>query len=212
MSYKLLVKKIEIESSKGKKFINSAEIKDYCEKLKMKYPLVIGYLLSNKYLVRILKEIFYIKSIEERKLNKVNIGFKEAIKKALEIKNVKKWYFGLESALKLNNLTHETFFIETIISDKIFRSKPFEIFGNKIKFIKTKKEMFKFGIIHKSIPFSDIEKTILDIIYFSKYRNLSNIEIKNKIADYLDKTKTKKLNSYLKHYPKSVKKFIQENV
>ena len=96
MSYKLLIKKLMIDK---KKIITREELKEYCKSLKMSYSSVIGYLLRNRYVERILRGIFYVKSIEERKLNKSDMSFYEAIKEALRIKGVKNWYFGLESAI-----------------------------------------------------------------------------------------------------------------
>src|SRR3989344_4089405 len=133
MTLKLIVKKLEFSD---KKFITREEIREYCKKLSLDYYVTIRYLTHYKYLIRILRGIFYIKSIEERKLNKTNISHLEAIKEALKIKGIKHWYFGLSTALKLNNLTHEYFAIDYVINDKIFRAKPFPILGYNIKFIK----------------------------------------------------------------------------
>jgi hypothetical protein len=178
--------------------------------LKLPYNSVISYLLSNKYSVRILRGIFYVKSIDEKKKNTIDISFYEAITEALKIKKIDKWYFGLESAIKLNNLTHEYFTIDYIISNKLKRPRPIEILGHKVKFIGIKKELLNFGIKKDKIPYSDPEKTILDIIYFSLYNNLPEPEIKNKIGDYISRCNRKKLKEYSKYYPKTVSKFIDK--
>jgi len=208
MSYKLIIEKLWRNE---KKFITREELKGYSRMLKLPYESVIGYLLSNKYIIRILRGIFYVKSIEEKKKNIVNISFYNAITEALKIKKVNKWYFGLESAIKLNNLTHEYFSIDYIISDKLKRPRSIEILGHKIKFISIKKELLNFGIKKDKIPYSDTEKTILDIVYFSIYNNLSEPEIKNKIGDYMPKCNRKKLKEYSKYYPKTVSSFIDKD-
>ncbi|MCX6742469.1 MAG: hypothetical protein NTX24_04855 [Candidatus Pacearchaeota archaeon] len=205
MSYKLLIKKLMIDK---KKIITREELKEYCKNFKMSYSSVIGYLLRNRYAERILRGIFYLKSIEERKLNKSDMSFYEAIKEALRIKGVKNWYFGLESAIKLNNLTHEYFAIDFIISDKIKRKNTIEILGHKVKFLTIKKELIKFGIEKGKIPYSDIEKTILDIVYLGIYRGYSESTIRNDIIDYIDLCDKAKLINYAKHYPKTILKFI----
>jgi len=102
MTLATIVKKLELSDTK---FITREEIRGYCNKLGMDYYATIRYLTHYKHLIRILRGIFYIKSIEERKLNKTNISHLEAIKEALKIKGIKHWYFGLSTALKLNNLT-----------------------------------------------------------------------------------------------------------
>lgn len=207
MSYKLLVEKLGIEKNK---IITREKLKEYCKLLKMPYESVIGYLLSNNYLVRIMRGIFYINSVEEKKKNNVNISFFDAISEALKIKNIDNWYFGLESAIKLNKLTHEYFSVDYIISDKFKNSRSIEILGHKVRFFKIKRELTLFGINKNSIPYSDIEKTILDIIYFGIYNGLSTFEIKNRIINILKICNKNKLFNYCKYYPKSVINLIKE--
>jgi hypothetical protein len=67
MTLKLIVEKLAIDN---KKFILSNEIKDYCRKLSLDYLPTIKYLIRNKYLARVFRGIFYVYSIEERKLGK----------------------------------------------------------------------------------------------------------------------------------------------
>ena len=206
MTLKLLIKKLYLDE---KKFIERDLIRGYCKKLNLNYYSAIGYLTNNKYLVRILRGIFYMPSIEERKLNKLDINYLDAINEALKIKKIKNYYFGLETAIKLNNLTHEYFVIDYVLSDKIFRAKPVKILGHKIRFVKLKKELFDFGITKDKIPKSDIEKTILDIIYLAKYDGLNDNEIKSKIADLLKFTSKENLLTYSKQYNRTVHKFVE---
>lgn len=189
------------------KIITSDLLRKYSKDLNMDYYTVIRYLINNKYLYRILKGIFYKPTIEERKLNKIDISHKEALVEALRIKGVKNWYFGLETALKLNNLTHEYFTTDFVINDTIFRAKPINILGHKIKFIKLKKNLFNFGIKDN---ISNLEKTVLDIIYLSKYDGLNNTEIKNKIASLLKYCSKSRFLKYSKEYNESIVKFIRE--
>lgn len=207
MTYKLLIRKLYLEDEK---FITSDHIRKYCKILKMDYNTVIRYLTHYRYLERIFKGIFYILSVEERKFNKFDISYRGAVAKALDIKGVKNWYFGLETAVKMNNLTHEFFVIDYIISDTIFRAKPIGIMGNKMKFVKLKPELFKFGINKGKFPYSDVEKTILDMIYLYKYKGFTDTMVKNKIIDLLEHSSKKKLINYAKKYNKSVRKFIAE--
>ncbi len=205
MTLKLIVKKLELST---KKFITRDTIKKYCKELHLGYYAVIRYLTSNEYLIRILRGIFYVKSIEERKLKKIEISYIEAIRESLKIKGIKNWYFGLESAVKLNNLTHEYFVVETVISDTIFRPKPIDILGTKVKFIKLSKELFKFGLKGNGFNYSDIEKTLLDMVYLGKYNSYSEDEIKSRVLYLVNNCKKSRLKEYAKHYPKTVKNFL----
>lgn len=207
MTLRILVKKLELLR---RKFIIREELKSYCKGLKLDYSTSIMYLTSNNYLVRILRGIFYVKSIEERRLSKMDISFEEAISEALRIKGVKEWYFGLESAIKLNNLTHEHFAVETIVSDKISRPNPFKIMGRSVRFVKLNKKLVGFGLISNKFNYSDAEKTVLDFIYLGKYNGNPDESIKNKVADYIDSCKKPKLRKYSENYPKTVRKLVEE--
>lgn len=204
MTLKLIVRKLELSD---KKFITKEEIKEDCKKLSLDYYMTIRYLTHYKYLVRILRGIFYIKSIEERKLNKININYLEAIKEALKIKGVENWYFGLSTALKLNNLTHEYFIIDYVINDKIFRAKPFSILGYKIKFIKINSKLTKFGIINKGLPYSDAEKTMLDFVYLKEHGNVKLVP-----KEIFEKCSKNKLLKYSKNYNNRTIKRLKEMI
>ena len=202
MTLKLIVRKLELSD---KKFITREELKEYCKKLSLDYYVAIRYLTHYKYLIRILRGIFYIRSIEERKLNKTDINYLEAIKEALKIKGIKNWYFGLSTALKLNNLTHEYFTIDYVINDKLFRAKPFSILGYKIKFIKISSKLTKFGIINKNLPYSDVEKTMLDFVYLKEHGNVKLIP-----EEIFDSCSKNKLLKYSKNYNKRTIKRLKE--
>ena len=200
MTLKLIVEKLARDN---KKFILADEIKDYCRKLSLDYLPTIKYLLRNKYLARVFRGIFYVYSIAERKLGKSEMNSFEILKEALKIKGVKNWYFGLETGLKFNNLTHEYFTIDYVINDKIFRAKSMIIMGRKIKFYRLSSKMFLFGIIKKNINYSDSEKTLLDLLYLKHYTK----EEFEEIAEELSKTR---LLKYAKNYDKRVINIAKE--
>ena len=209
--YNLLAEKLLLlVKLKNKRIITRNELREECKILKISYYSMINSFLGNHYLTRILRGIFYVNNLEERKRKMSDISFYNAISEALKLKGVTNWYFGLESAIKLNNLTHEYFTLDYLISDKLKRPRAIEILGHKVKFLAIKKELTTFGIKKNIIPYSDVEKTILDIIYLGIYNSSGEYIIKNRIIDYVDRCNKRKLNEYAKHYPKSVLNFIKK--
>jgi hypothetical protein len=207
MKYRLLIKKLNIIEDK---FITSDEIKKYCSILKIDYPDVIKYLVRHRYLHPIMRGIFYNASLTERKWNSFDINYRDAFIKALEIKGIKNWYFGLETAIKFNNLTHEFFVVDFIINDKIGRAKPLEVFGNKIKMVKLKPGLFRFGIKKsKKFRYSDVEKTVLDMIYLKRYGGLDDSTIADYIKSYLEHCSKEKLKRYARKYNNKMGEFIK---
>jgi len=199
MTLKILVEKLARSS---KKFTTDSEIKEDCKKLSISYYTAIRYLISNKHLARVFKGIFYIYSLEERKLGKSEMNLYKILAEAIKLKGIKKWYLGLETSLKLNNLTHEYFTIEFVLNDKIFRAKPITIMGKKVKFYKISPKLMNQGIFFKNYPFSNPEKTALDLFYLRHY-DFSNFE---ELAEKLNK---KKLKEYSKNYDKRTIKAVE---
>lgn len=208
MKYGLFVRKLLLRKDR---YISSEELKEECAKLGMSYEKAIKYLYLYKYLERIVRGFFYIPTVEERKYKTGGPSFYEAISKAMEYKKVENWYFGLETAIKLNNITHEFFTIDYVVSDKIFRPKPMKILGRKVKFVKLNKKLFGFGTKKsKNTPYSDLEKTILDIIHLRKYLGETNKAIRDYVIEWADEADKNKMKKYSKHYSKSVRKALEE--
>jgi len=122
----------------------------------------------------------------------------------LELKGVKNWYFGLYTALKFNNLTHESFAIDYVVNDKLLRSKPINIAGYKFKFIKLTPKLLDFGIIENNLQYSDPEKTILDFIYTWRYNSIPKEKIALDISEWAKNLSSKKIKKYAANYPKTV--------
>lgn len=206
MKYSLLVRKL---NSMEDRFITSAEIKKYCPIVGIRYLDAIKYLTRHKHLYTIFRGIFYKPTIAERKLKSMKIDHFEAVSEALKIKGIKNWYFALETALKFNGVTHEFFAMDFIINDVIFRAKPLNILGNKIRFIKTKPSLVNFGIKKsKGFRYSNLEKTVLDMIYLKRYGGVKDEALRNSIAPLIKLCSKEKLRLYAKKYNKSVEEFV----
>jgi hypothetical protein len=176
----------------------------------MNYEDTVRYFIRRGYLIRIFKGIFYVKTIDEIKLGKTNYNHLELLGKGLKLKGVKNWYFGLNSAFKLNNMTHEEFAIDHIINDRLFRGKVIEIVGYNFKFYKVSSNLVKFGITKEGeIRYSDPEKTILDFLYIKRYNGVPEEKIIMDVVEYKDYISKVKILNYVKYYPKTVGKTLE---
>jgi predicted transcriptional regulator of viral defense system len=207
MKSTLLLKKFYIE---GKEFVKSDEIKEYCNLLNLNYEKVIRYFISRGYLLRIFRGIFYIKNLEELKFGSNKYSHLELVSKGLDLKGIKNWYFSLYTALKLNNVTHEYFTIDYVISENLYRNNPIHIDNHKFKFMKIKPDLLNFGIIENGFRYSDLEKTILDFIYIWIYNSRPRKKILIDVSDYTNNLSEKRIRNYAKKYPNSVKEIVEE--
>lgn len=207
MTTKLLIKKLHLEDME---FVTSEIIKTYCMPLKLDHKRAIQYLLKEGYLLRIFKGVYYIRTFDEMKLGRSKYSHLELISNGMELKGVKNWYFGLYTALKLNNLTHEYFAVDYVINDKIFRAKPMEISGHKFRFIKLKPGIFGFGAVEDALRYSDPEKTILDFIHIWRYNGIPDEKIIMDLSEYTGKLSKKKLSEYAQNYSKTVRTIVKK--
>ncbi|RLI77339.1 hypothetical protein DRP07_12295, partial [Archaeoglobales archaeon] len=91
-----------------------------------------------------------------------------------------------------------------------YRPKEISINGEGVKFIKLKSSLFGFGIVERDgIRFSDLEKTLLDMVYLSRYRSVPEERIISMLGEYKNKVKKKRIVEYLKFYPKAVGKVME---
>lgn len=207
MTISLLLKKLRLD---GKEFIIDAELKKYCESAGIGYAAAVKYLLSHGHLVRIFRGIFYVKTLEEEELGKTRYSPYELVAKGLELKGVKNWYFGLNTALKLNNMSHEYYAIDYVINDRIFRANPMKIAGYKFKFIKLATKLTEFGVVTDVIRYSDLEKTVLDFIYTWRYNGVPTKKILLDVSEWSNRLSKNKLLNYSKTYPKTVGTIVEE--
>jgi len=206
MTMNVLLKNLYLDK---KVFITSEELHIYTRRLKANYPNSIRYLMSRGYIVRIFRGIFYVRDLNELKLGSERYSYTELVAKGMDLKNVKAWYFGLHSALKFNNMTHENFGIDEIMSSSLFRSNAVKIAGHSFKFYKISSKLLNFGIVNSNnIRYSDKEKTILDFMYIWRYNGVPDDKILADISEWSKGIDRKKLKTYAVNYTKSIAKMM----
>ncbi|MEE9378290.1 MAG: hypothetical protein V3V33_09675 [Candidatus Lokiarchaeia archaeon] len=194
-----------------KEFVLSEELQDYCKDFYVDHRTIGDYLLTRGYLLNILDNIYYVKTEEEILQNKLKYSILELVAKGLDIKKVKNWYFGLYTALTLNNVEYEQdneYFY--LINDQILKAKPTKILGKDFRFLTFKDVLFNFGIINNKIKYSDHEKTILDLIYLWQYNNKNESRILIETAKLIKGISEEKLLKYSEYYPESNRTIVKK--
>jgi predicted transcriptional regulator of viral defense system len=198
-----------ILSGFGGTVITKDEMNETCKRFGADVDSTVNFMIWYGYLVRILRGLYYVKTVEEFDLKKSPDIYKVL---SLGLNKLKvRWYFGLYTGLRLNGLTHEFFDTIFILNDRICRAKEIKVGGEKVKFLKLSSRLVDFGIVNESgTRFSDVEKTILDFVYISRYRSVPEERITSMIEEYRKRVKTHKVMEYLKFYPKSVGKVVRD--
>lgn len=116
-------------------------------------------------------------------------------------------YLGLQSSLSHYGIwKQET--IPIILTTKKVRRGIRNIFGTNVLIRNiNKKYFFGFEFVKEGnfyLPYSNLEKTLIDLIIFNQNIDTKNL---NKIKRLINK---KKLNNYLKRYPKKIKNRVEK--
>ena len=192
-----------ILSRYGGKVITREELREACERFGENFEYIVNYYISRGYLVRILRGVYYVKTLEEYKFGKIPDPM-TLIAKAMNKLNLK-WYFGLYTALRLNGETYEYYSRIFLVTPVITRPRPVTILGEKVQFVKLKESLLGFGVVKRGeIQYSDLEKTLLDFIYLKRYNKRLNADAV--VREYIAKAEKEKLIEYSKAYPKSVQR------
>lgn len=195
----------------GKNFITSDELRGFCEKYDFNYESVIRHLLPRGWMIRVFRGVFYILSLEEKNKGVLNSSMLELVANGLFYKKVDNWYVGLKSALWKNGVISEPEECY-IINDTIQRRGMF-IGGKTFNFKKLRANIINFGIVNGVIPFSDLEKTLLDMIYLGRYNGKPSVAIwVTEVKKHWHLINKEKMIAYSKHYPKTVQEFVMSRV
>jgi len=192
--------------------VTSDEIKEICSSLNIKYESAIRHLIPRGHLIRIFRGIFYVTTPDEALTKRRKYSHLELVSKGLKVKEVEDWYFGLYTALKLNNMTHEHYVIEYVVNDVIQRSNPMEIAGYRFRFVKVKSQLLGFGVVGDELRYSDPEKTILDFIYLWRYNGIPDQRITLSVKEWTNDIDEEKLKSHSEYYPRTVARLLEEMI
>lgn len=207
MNASLIWKKLLLE---GKNISTSEEIRLLAGEIGRDGWRSVKYLQSQGYITRILKGIFYIRSFEERERDGYDHSFYEIVVMALKEKGVKHWYFGLETALMMNNMTHEYFNVDYVLTDSFRTTKVITTMNVRFKFIKRSKKHFKDGIIKKqTIRYSDPEKTVLDLAYYHYLKKTETEYYLSPVREYQDGIDIAIVRKYLDEYPRMFRNGVE---
>ncbi len=188
--------------------------KDRIEELFDKSPVVsfrsIENIIKDKRNIRQYTKQFIKNQVSAGKIKRLVKGYYTKHDNiALSVFCFKPAYFGLQDSISHNNLWEQEA-IPIIITTRKVRQGIRKIFGLNVLIRRIDKKYF-FGFEYKKdgdfyFPYSDIEKTLIDMVYFRQRMD------KETIKNIKERINAKKIRGYLKHYPKKFKKAVLKYV
>jgi len=200
----------------GAEFVSLDNLRKDSKDLYYNYNNMIEYIVSKGFLFNILNDTYYVKSQDEfNSVNNKNLKYSslELISKALKFLDVENWYFGLYTALKFHDIPVDNPNVDYLMFNNVITSKKkITVSGQECKFIRLESKFFKFGIEKKGneLKYSDLEKTILDLMYLWHTSNMPNHKIKSGILKYFKVGSIDTIKKYCSHYPEKIQLLVDE--
>ncbi|MDG6220352.1 MAG: hypothetical protein QCI38_02755 [Candidatus Thermoplasmatota archaeon] len=194
----------------GRRMASSEEVRSLAREIGKNEWRSVKYLQEHGYLVRILRGIFYVRSPDEIERGMYDASIFEMVSMALDMKRVKRWYYGMETALKLNYMTHEYYNIEYVITDSYRTTKDIRILDTYFRFISRDPRFFGYGILEeKNYQYSDPEKTVLDLIHTRYMKTKEIAHYLSPLLEHKEKLDMHKFQKYLKNYSLSFQAAVE---
>lgn len=190
--------------------VSSREVFRMADRLGRDPKNVLRVLRRTGYLLPLFKGYYYVRSPDELKLRFDRLNAFELFALAAEAKSVGHWYFGLDTALALNGLTHEDPPEAIVITDHLYRIRGVRIGNKRFRIHKWSPELTSFGIASKGkVRFSDPAKTVLDLAYLDWHRMNKKRPPPRAWVEHLPKIDKAALRRYSKHYPEPVRLMVE---
>ena len=197
-----------ILTSFGGKAVPKSSLETACRRFEADPKYTINYMSAYGYLVRILNEVYYVKTLEGFLTGKA-VDAHRVISLGMDALGVK-WYFGLSTALRMNGATHEYSDTVFVVSGSIYRNREVGIADVRVKFIKINSRLLEFGVLTEGgVRYSDLEKTLLDMIYLSRYRSVPESRIASAVEEYRGNVDREKMRRYVSASPNKVEEIAK---
>jgi len=200
----------------GYKVVSSDDVMSIASKFGKNEMRSLRYLQEHGYIFRVLRGVFYVKSPEEVEGDFFRYSIYEMISEALRTKGVKNWYFGLETGLKMNMMTHEFYTVDSVITDSFRTTKTIGILDSKFSFrrwaIADGAAAWKVRRItdHGCVIYhSDKERTVLDLAYRNLLGKGSVKQALAPLVEFEDRLDRQRLAEYLSDYPPRFREVVQ---
>jgi len=209
----LILQKLK-EESKG--YFKKEDVQEIVKKIEtdfkisFKWDSVWTYLRQQKYFTLLIKGYYlFLPKKDDRQLNYETVVERKLC--CLLDKIGIRWYAGLESALKIHKEKWQYSKKAVIVNSSISGTRKI---GNRDYIFRlARKKHFDAGIItvdHMKV--STLEKTILDIIYFSRYDRKNIDYVLQEVKELLKKANLREIIKLSNNYPKTVQNDIKRSI
>ncbi len=193
----------------GRETVGKPELEKLASRLDKNPKNAIDHLVRGNYLTPLFRGTYSVNTPAEVWLGVSEHNHLELFAKGAEERNLRHWYFGLHTALRLNGLTHEYLTVETVINEEMYRPKGIEVGSHRFILHKWDTAITRFGVGRESgLPVSDREKTVLDLAYHDYWAERRGRKPPGDWRTYLNDVDTGRLLEYLERFPRPFREWV----
>jgi hypothetical protein len=186
------------------------DIAELAHRLGHKPEHVVRHLRREGYILPLFKGHYYVRRSEEMRLGEERFNSFEMFALAADAKGIGRWYFGLNTALRLNGMTYEDCREEDVICDRFYRIKGVAIGGRVFVIHKWVASILEFGFLEKNLyRYSDPEKTVLDLAYMDYWSSRRGRAVGRAWREHIGSVDARIVRRYLHHYPDVVASSVE---
>lgn len=196
---------------KETEYVTTPELAALARKVGKEPRHAIDHLVRARRLEPLFKGAYYVRKPDELLLNIKSKNAFELFALATRAHDIGRWYFGLDTALRLNGMTHEHRTEEAVISENLYRIRGIEIGGVKFVIHKWAAELFGFGIIRlDGLPVSDPARTVVDLAYMDYWAERHGRTPTGEWREHLARVDESAFRSYVARAPKPLRGWVRE--
>jgi hypothetical protein len=203
----------EVPVREGRDVLTSEGISAMARRIGAKPEHALRHLRREGYLLPLFRGYYYVRTPEELRLGTERHDPLELFALAARAKDIGEWYFGLDTALRLNGMTHEDRREETVVCRSFYRIRGVPIGSRRFVIHKWGPEVFGFGLDRRGVyRVSDPEKTVLDLAYLDHWTARKGHPPSRGWMEYLRSVEVRKIRRYLVHYPADVRRTVENRL
>jgi hypothetical protein len=203
----------EVPFREGRGVLTSEALSAMARRIGATPEHALRHLRREGYLLPLFRGYYYLRSPDEMRLRRERHDPLALFALAARAKGIGPWYFGLQTALRLNGLTHEDRREETVVSRHFYRIGGVPIGSRRFVIHKWGPELFGFGLERLgSYRVSDPEKTVLDLAYLDYWASRKGHPEAREWREHLSSVNGGKVRRYLTHYPGPLRKRMEEEL
>jgi hypothetical protein len=193
----------------GREAVRTADIAVLARRIGKDPGAVTTTLVRSGRLLPLFKGHYYVRGHGELGLSPPRHGALELFAVAAAAKGIGPWHFGLETALRLNRMTHEDRGLDFVISSSLFRPAGVKVGLRRFVILRWAPAFLEFGLVRRgSLAWSGPEKTVLDLAFHEGNLEARGGSPPGLWREHVDAVDRRKLRRLAAHYPPRVAKEV----